>query len=247
MRLVPFGREIRRGTRGRDVVALKRALAKAGYGRWGKFTQSMGPIAVRNLRRFQQTRGLHVDGVYGRQTHAKLARFFDDYGAYMLAGVAPKRKTVSKADRARLRQVELRNRVVAAMTLLYNNRAAVHYTQGPRRMEGVTAKLLPPRFPVYADCSAAATWAYFAAGAPDPNGRGYDGFGYTGTLCVKGRRVTLAHAKPGDLVFYGAGAPWQHVAIYIGGGRVLSHGSEAGPYLLPIDYRADRGEIRAYL
>src|SRR5262249_27972434 len=99
-----------------------------------------------------------------------------------------------------------------------------------------------------------ATWTYFVAGAPDPNGHGYDpNAAWTLTLGTHGeslgtsRSQQLSRAQPGDLVFYGSGLPWEHVAIYVGGGQVVSHGGEAGPLLLPVDYRSDRGDIRSYL
>jgi cell wall-associated NlpC family hydrolase len=114
-------------------------------------------------------------------------------------------------------------------------------------MQGVRERIRPPAVPRWEDCSSFATWLYWLADAPDPNGRGYDGFGYTGTLCRQGRRVSILELQPGDLVFYGRGAPWGHVAIYVGGGKVVSHGSEGGPYLLPVRYRGDVGEARSYL
>jgi cell wall-associated NlpC family hydrolase len=51
----------------------------------------------------------------------------------------------------------------------------------------------------------------------------------------------------GDLAIYGSGAPGEHVAICIGGGLVISHGSEPGPFKLPLRYRTDLLEIRRYL
>lgn len=238
VRIVPLRRTIKRGMKGGDVVALKRALSRAGYLRWGGFTRKMGRTADKALRRFQRDQRLLADGEYGAQTHKRLAKHFDAYGAWLM-GAIPRRDDESEND--------VRARIVAAMTLLYHHAPEVHYTQGPRRMEGVTRRMRPPIFPRYADCSSAATWAYYVAGAADPNGAGYNGTGYTGTLSRKGRVVDLAHARPGDLVFYGRGWPWHHVAVYCGHGRVLSHGSEGGPYLLAVDYRGDRGEIRSYL
>jgi len=40
----------------------------------------------------------------------------------------------------------------------------------------------------------------------------------------------------------------EHVAMYVGGGKVFSHCGEGGPYILPIDYRPDRrrGNARRY-
>ncbi len=36
-----------------------------------------------------------------------------------------------------------------------------------------------------------------------------------------GRRVSLRHLKPADLVFYGGSGYYRHVAIYIGDGRII--------------------------
>lgn len=75
-----FKRLIYPGDTGLDVKAVKRALKKAGYWRGIVVTSKMGDAAVRQLRAFQQRHGLHVDGIYGPSTHAKLAPFFDLYG-----------------------------------------------------------------------------------------------------------------------------------------------------------------------
>jgi hypothetical protein len=66
------------------------------------------------------------------------------------------------------------------------------------------------------DCSAFVTLVYETAGAPDPNGRGYDGQGNTSTLRAHGTRTN--DPQPGDLAHYGTGAAGgaSHVTIYIG-------------------------------
>lgn len=69
--------------------------------------------------------------------------------------------------------------------------------------------------------------------------------GFTGTLLEHGREVGTP--APGDLALYGSGFPGEHVAIYTGGGLVVSHGSEAGPLLLPLHYRSDLMQIRRYI
>lgn len=81
------------------------------------------------------------------------------------------------------------------------------------------------------DCSGFSTLCYKLAGAPDPNGRGYDGAGFTGTLLAHGRSVARAAALPGDLVFFGPGTA-EHVAIVVEAGTdplLVSHGQERGP------------------
>ena len=134
----------------------------------------------------------------------------------------------------------------------YRHKGVVHYTQGPRRWEGISNRCRSHlgRYPRYADCSSYATWCIWdALGGPNAgidvvNGHQWKG-GYTGTQKQHGRRVSLANAKPGDLVHYGGGTG-KHVTIVVGRNKVISHGSEAGPYLLKPDYRSDISEVRRY-
>lgn len=234
--IVPLRRTLNGGEHGRDVTAVQRALNGAAL-RATTPNRKYDKATVSQIKLFQASRKLHVDGIYGPQTHKALARYFDAYGAWLM-GVPRQQDTQVGGVRAH---------IVSTAVLGYNKRDEIHYTQGPRRMEGVRRKILPPAVPHYEDCSSFATWCYWVGGAPDPNGQGYNGQGYTGTLAQHGRRVRLDDAKPGDLILYGHGAPWQHVAIYVGHGRVISHGSERGPFLLPVRYRGDLGEIRSYL
>jgi hypothetical protein len=231
--LIPYKRPIKLGTKGNDVLATKRALAHAGLRPWGfGFTKAAGKRWVRDIRVFQQKNGLHVDGVYGPKTHAKLVKYFDHYGAYLYNHYhVPVGST-------------LRQGIVANAIFGYNHRGSIHYTQSSMRMYGVKHHVHPPGIPYYEDCSSFATWCYYAAGAPDPNHLGYSGFGFTGTLGSHGTR-TLS-PRPGDLCFYGF-FPYHHVTIYIGGGRVISHGSEIGPLLTTMRYRSDYHETRSYL
>jgi len=111
-------------------------------------------------------------------------------------------------------------------------------------MYGVRNKVRIPRVTPYEDCSSFATWCYWHAGAPDPNGRRYDGHGFTGTQAANGRRVTTP--KPGDLILYGPSPNFSHVAVYIGNGLCVSHGSEAGPVVLNYKYRPV-AQIRSYV
>jgi cell wall-associated NlpC family hydrolase len=77
------------------------------------------------------------------------------------------------------------------------------------------------------------------------NGAGWRA-GYTGTLLQHGKLVRYRKAI-GDLVIYGNGPPGKHVAIYVGHGMVISHGSEAGPFHLPWNYRRDVMQTRRYI
>ena len=83
--------------------------------------------------------------------------------------------------------------------------------------------------PLTTDCSGFVTLCYYLAGAPDPNGLGYSGQGWTGTLL---RHLPATDApRPGDIVVFGA-YPGRHCAIALTGGPdplLASHGMERGP------------------
>jgi cell wall-associated NlpC family hydrolase len=95
------------------------------------------------------------------------------------------------------------------------------------------------------DCSSFVTLCYKEGGAPDPNRRGYDGYGFTGTLWPRGVKVYTPRIA--DLVFYGWGrSGWPtHVALYVGNGEVISFGSTP-IRKLPIRYRGDYMGCRTY-
>jgi hypothetical protein len=106
------------------------------------------------------------------------------------------------------------------------NEPSIHYAE-TRPMP------LHTTLPMTTDCSGFATLCYFLAGAPDPNGLGYNGQGYTGTFLDHGKRVTKAQARPGDVIVYGPGTGWHMAVIVEAGGDPLtvSHGQEKGPAL----------------
>ena len=160
-----------------------------------------------------------------------------------------------------------------AALLGYRKAALIHYTQGPRRWDGIRLRLraIKNQFPRYADCSAFVTWCLWTATRRFKlwdfvNGESWGG-GYTGTMADHGERVTRVHKNGGlsvltaDAVLYGPGPDYSHTAIVVDSTwkvragwehlgpqpLVVSHGSEGGPFLLPMDYRSDRGEVRRYI
>lgn len=155
---------------------------------------------------------------------------------------------LNRHDRAKARAM-----VEQACRLMAAHKAAVHYTMGARRWEGIDKGLraYQGEYPKHSDCSSSSTWIlwqpYHHFGLPDKvNGTAWKS-GYTGTLSQHGKRV-WGTPKVGDLVFYGSAWPYEHVAVSMGGRRVFSHGSEGGPYLpLDIDYRSDRRMVRRYI
>lgn len=131
----------------------------------------------------------------------------------------------------------------AAALQSVRNRGAIHYTQGGARWSFINRRAKPWQFTRgYADCSSITTAFHWTAVARVYGTRDYVNgawwrYGYTGTQVNHGKRLS----KPslvGDLVFYGGsrGVPG-HVAMYIGRGMVVSHGSEIGPIVCRWNYR----------
>ena len=155
------------------------------------------------------------------------------------------------------RRVLVRRRIKRAALLGVRNRQRIHYTQGSQRWNYIARKVRAYKgeVPNYGDCSAYATGLYWDAclryirsgviKRDFINGAGWKA-GYTGTQIQHGKRV-LGRRQVGDLVFYaGSTGVINHVAIYIGGGKVVSFGSEPGPLLLPVNYRTV-AQTRRYL
>jgi cell wall-associated NlpC family hydrolase len=69
------------------------------------------------------------------------------------------------------------------------------------------------------DCSGFTRYAFAGVGVLIPK--------YSGDQYNTGRPIPASQAKRGDLIFYGPGGS-QHVAIYLGGGKMLEASSAAG-------------------
>lgn len=107
------------------------------------------------------------------------------------------------------------------------NEPSIHYRQS-RPIDGLNE---PHKLPLYTDCSGFSTDCYHWANAPDPNGNGYSGQGYTGTMLAHCEHISLGELKAGDLIVYG-NYPGEHVVICEVPGvdpMTISHGQEAGP------------------
>lgn len=238
-RVVPHPRDLRRGMRGLDVLALQRALGTTPFRRWGGNTGLFGAPLEKQVKLLQEAHRLDADGVYGPRTHTVLAPSYDAYGIRLLNLVHVRTPA----------QVRLATLLTAAM-ILYNRRSVVHYTQGSTRMQIVRRRLklrdLQTVASLWEDCSSSTTGIYYVAGLQDPNGLGYNGFGFTGTQVVHGVEHAASSAPRGALIFYGRSFPYHHVTMAVGGGLVFSHGSEFGPRLSRWNYRGDVARCRVY-
>lgn len=239
--VVPFIHTLRVGSNGDGVKQLQQALVRAGVRpAKAKATGHYGAITGRQVSAFQKRVHLHPSGVYGRPTHLKLSKYYTPAMRGMLASVAHAKYV---ADR---RQGILHARGVYAAGAIAGR---AHYSQGPGR--ALFPSLPSPGrliAPSYLDCSSYATWLYKFSGLPtsglaqdlpDPSGFGYRVIGYTGTLAQHGTRIAAnAALRVGDLVFYGGGYPYSHVAVVVDAVRrlVSSHG-QPGVRTVPFNYR----------
>jgi len=156
---------------------------------------------------------------------------------------------------SRTHRIRARDLAIAAAILCLRAAPSVHYTQSGARWSGIDQGLKAWRrqFPRYADCSAFVTWCLWNGldhydVRDTVNGMRWRA-GFTGTMADHGKRVVHAeNILRGDVAHYGdPDGRSGHVALCIGGGRVISFGSEKGPFLLPIRYRHDFREIRRYI
>lgn len=209
------------GMEGSDVFALQRALKAAGC-RKRRATKHYGVRCRYNVRVFQKRHNLKVTGKFGQATMDKLAKYYDGYGVYLINQQAKKTARATAVHQS-----------VKTAFFLLAHKNETYYTQDANlRMLCVTQKIYPPRVPKWFDCSSTCTWYRFVAHLPDPNGLGYNGYGFTGTMLEQGKKVT--DPLPGDMTFY---SNPDHVAIEVGQGYVISNGSTPGPYYLRRNYR----------
>lgn len=156
-------------------------------------------------------------------------------------------------------RLKARELAVRAAMLGLRRAPSLHYTQGGRRWDGISLdlKAFKGECPRYADCSSFATWCLWNGldhfGVRDTVNRAGWGSGYTGTMVQHGARVNAErNVLRADLALYGdpVGASG-HVAIVVGHRngqiKVVSFGSEPGPFLLDAHYRADLKQFRRYI
>ena len=88
----------------------------------------------------------------------------------------------------------------------------------------------PPGLVRRMDCSTFAMLTRWLAHEPDPNGTGYNGYGNSDSLFVRGTKVSRAAAS--DIVFYHAAGDTHttsHVAVAISSIEVVSMGCQGDP------------------
>lgn len=227
--LVPFIRTLTLGMKGCEcatVFQLQRALKAAGVRpKSQKATGYYGKLTAEQVAAYQRKAHIKpVTGRYGTKTHHALSKWYDKAGRQRLQAVAHARKIVA-----------ITSAIVTVTAHAWLVRATMGYSQGPGR------SIMPsyPHVQLDGDCSSYVTWVFHSVGLPDPSGFGYRVIGWTGTLAQHGVRIAAnAKLRVGDLVFYGGGYPYGHVAIIVNAVKrlVSSHGTP-GIHVEPYNYR----------
>lgn len=130
-----------------------------------------------------------------------------------------------------------REKLEKAMVMLVKGNPTVHYRQlRPMRsrfintFDELKAAIVRGMF---LDCSESVTLICHLAGMRDPNGLGYNGYGYTGTMLnyCKPHFEGVGGANVGTLLICGPGAGDHVMMVYRPGNDPLlfSHGSEGDP------------------
>lgn len=244
---------------GSDVKGWKRGISRGGRWPWQTFDgaysngfahgKAGGNVGDSGIAGFQRQMGIQATGYLGTETanairsalvpdglphagdpllDATAVRLLEDYVALGNADPAAVRKAISDYCRRSI-----------------NAAGGIHYVQ----QRAMTSLGIPPENGFTADCSEHSTAAYFWArqitgtAVPDPNGTGYNGYGYTGTLIDNPK--TSSPYQIGDLAVYGSSmGNTSHVCTcYVAGDASssvwCSHGSEAAPYAVALNYRDD--------
>jgi cell wall-associated NlpC family hydrolase len=95
----------------------------------------------------------------------------------------------------------------------------VPYSWGGGSLTGPSAGVDEDAGKIGYDCSGLTRYAFAGVGVQIPK--------YSGDQYNTGRPIQPSQAKRGDLIFYGPGGS-QHVAIFLGGGKMLEASSAAG-------------------
>jgi peptidoglycan DL-endopeptidase RipB len=95
----------------------------------------------------------------------------------------------------------------------------VPYSWGGGSLTGPSAGVDEDAGKIGYDCSGLTRYAFAGVGVQIPK--------YSGDQYNTGRPIPPSQAKRGDLIFYGPGGS-QHVAMYLGGGKMLEASSAAG-------------------
>ena len=242
---------------GEDVLAWKRGISRGGRWPWQKFDSaysgrfahgSSGNVRETGVAGFQRQMGITATGYLGTETanairSARIPEGLPHAGEPLLDATAIKLLEEYAASSGTVEDV--RARIADYCSRSIDAAGGIHYLQ----QRAMTSFGVAPETGFTADCSEHSTAAYFWArkwsgvAVPDPNGNGYNGYGYTGELIENPEAA--APWKVGDLAIYGPSyGDTSHVCTcYVAGNDATSvwcsHGSEEAPYAVSLHYRSD--------
>lgn len=238
---------------GPAAIALKRIVSRAepDLFPWQGFDHFYNRRLERALAAIQRKHGLPGTGQTGHATFLLLMRLNRKGHPGELAADATARNLFEDAWAKLHPPVTPLTKVHEAITDYWHGLISYgtiwHYLQ---RRPFTTLGVKPYRGG-RSDCSEATTDAMFYARmvtgvfVPDPNGRGYDGWGNTDTQYAENRARTVHGAYAvGDLGIYGPASKTRHVVQCIKAGDAASsewgsNGSESGPFAVRLGYRSD--------
>lgn len=214
---------------GPDVIKLQQLLTEKGFpvaadGEFGHLTADACVEAKRRLR-YPKSQQLPIAG-------QKLVAKLQAHAPFPPPPTPPSRQ-----------------RYADQMDFAFAHRSNWRYSQIrpiPHTMDAATR--------ITTDCSGGVTLLAQTANLPDPNGRRYDGLGFTGTILDHCSRLAASQVKVGDLIVYGI-YPGHHVVAVkevLGGGDFLvwSHGRNGDPrYIKHSQERASQaanGHVAVY-
>lgn len=249
--------ELRYGMSNKAVLAFQnavhRALAELNLPHENARNKGFGHYTGRDLCRFRRAvmrqKGPINCKAIGSDVWKAIQPWLGDYDRSLIrqhnravaaarAEVKARRLAAKKANQP----ATLRARVKAVALRHYAERA--HYVY--RQYRPMPDCLFCPVAYRRLDCSSSFTLHHKEGGAPDPNGRGYDGQGYTGTLVNRGHWTS--NPQPGDAFFYGdqgGGVPG-HVVTAVSAATGVSFGSTP-VRLVSRGYRGDYRGAKSYL
>ncbi len=247
--------------RGPDVVAIKRTISRLGRWPWQAFddlysigfAEGAGPNVIDSgVAGVQRQESIAASGQLGDGTYQVLRRALippgkPHAGEYGMDATAIRllNEAIQAATEPPATIADVRAELAAYCRDCLANAGRIHYEQvRPIGCFGVA-----PSSGFTTDCSGHATCAFYwprkvtGVAVPDPNHRGFDGYGYTGTLIAN--PTASSPYQIGDLAIYGPStSSSSHVATcYVEGSEAnalwLSHGSEDAPYSVKLRYRSD--------
>jgi len=230
---------------GDDVIAVKRAISRAGFLKWSDFDGVYGETIADSVAKFQKSVGMDISGFYGDATHTKLKAtkvpkgathagedVFDQTAANLYKGYSTGGGGSGKppAERVQAKLTEFCEKAIAEPDWYYSQNRAIDISVNPNG-------------PTTSDCSGSCIQAFQFAkretgvNVPDPAQQGWSGYGNT-NYYEDDWPTCGAPYKVGDLAHYDG-----HVCLCYHPGNAdtadwFSFGSEP-PSKRKLHYRTD--------